>query len=88
MKSLSDLRIKVFADGADKRTMLEMLRNPLIRGFTTNPTLMRKAGVSDYASFARDILAEIKDVTQSTDRRFGIPFGGKDFIRKPRSKVG
>jgi transaldolase len=60
-KSLSDLKIKIFADGADKRTMLEMLENPLIKGFTTNPTLMRKAGVGDYASFARDILSEIRD---------------------------
>jgi transaldolase len=60
-KPLSDLKIKIFADGADKRTMLEMLENPLIKGFTTNPTLMRKAGVSDYVSFARDILSEIRD---------------------------
>lgn len=60
MKSLSDLKIKVFADGAEKKTMLEMLQNPLIQGFTTNPTLMRKAGVSDYASFARDILSAIR----------------------------
>jgi transaldolase len=60
MKSISDLKIKVFADGADKRTMLEMLQNPLIKGFTTNPTLMRKAGISDYATFARDVLTEIR----------------------------
>lgn len=60
MKSLSDLKIKVFADGADKQAMLEMLKNPLIQGFTTNPTLMRKAGVSDYASFAHDVLTVIR----------------------------
>jgi len=60
MKSLSDLKIKVFADGADKKTMVEMLQNPLIQGFTTNPTLMRKAGISDYASFARDVLTVIR----------------------------
>lgn len=61
MKSLSDLKVKIFADGADKRTMLEMLENPLIKGFTTNPTLMRKAGVTDYVTFARDVLTEIRD---------------------------
>ena len=56
-----DLRIKLFADGADKAGMLEMYRNPLIKGFTTNPTLMRKAGVSDYRAFACDVLAAIPD---------------------------
>ena len=55
------LRIKIFADGADKAAMLEMYRNPLIAGFTTNPTLMRKAGITDFESFARDILSEIPD---------------------------
>jgi transaldolase len=57
----TDLKIKLFADGADKAAMLNLYRNPLIRGFTTNPTLMRKAGISDYAAFARDILSEIRD---------------------------
>jgi transaldolase len=61
MQSAADLKIKLFADGADKATMLEMYRNPLIQGFTTNPTLMRKAGISDYASFARDIVTAIPD---------------------------
>lgn len=56
-----NLRVKLFADGADKNGMLEMYRNPLIAGFTTNPTLMRKAGVTDYATFAQDVLAIIKD---------------------------
>jgi transaldolase len=55
------LRIKIFADGADKAGMLEMYRNPLIAGFTTNPTLMRKAGVTDFEAFARDILGAIRD---------------------------
>jgi len=58
---LSQLKVKLFADGADKAGMLEMYRNPWIKGFTTNPTLMRKAGVSDYEAFARDILAAIPD---------------------------
>ena len=61
MKSLSDLNIKIFADGADKAGMLEMYANPLIKGFTTNPTLMRKAGVRDYRAFAHEIIEAIPD---------------------------
>jgi transaldolase len=57
----SDLKVKLFADGADKAAMLALYSNPLIKGFTTNPTLMRKAGISDYAAFARDIVASIPD---------------------------
>jgi transaldolase len=56
-----DLKVKLFADGADKATMLEMYRNPRIQGFTTNPTLMRKAGITSYPSFAKDILSVIRD---------------------------
>ena len=47
------LKVKIFADGADKPAMLEMYKNPLVAGFTTNPSLMRKAGISDYQAFAR-----------------------------------
>lgn len=61
MTVLSDLRIKVFADGADMKGILEMAANPLIRGFTTNPTLMRKAGITDYEAFGRDVLARVPD---------------------------
>src|SRR2546426_8126643 len=61
MKALADLRVKLFADGADKAGMLEMYHNPLIKGFTTNPTLMRRAGVTDYQAFALDILRAIPD---------------------------
>lgn len=53
--------IKLFADGADKASILEMYQNPRIDGFTTNPTLMRKAGVNDYVTFAKDILQVIRD---------------------------
>ena len=56
-----NLKVKLFADGADKGGMLEMYANPLISGFTTNPTLMKVAGVSDYESFAKDILTYITD---------------------------
>jgi transaldolase len=61
MTLVKDLKVKLFADGADKAGMLEMNQNPLIKGFTTNPTLMRKAGVTDYAAFAKDILSSIPD---------------------------
>jgi transaldolase len=61
MKSVEDLRVQIFADGADKASMLELYRQPYIKGFTTNPTLMRATGVSDYQGFARDLLATIQD---------------------------
>jgi transaldolase len=61
MKKLSDLKIKIFADGADKKGMLELNANPLIKGLTTNPTLMRKAGLTDFEAFARDILQGITE---------------------------
>ena len=51
----------MFADGADKKGIMEMYLNPRINGFTTNPTLMRKAGITDYVAFAKDILKEIPD---------------------------
>jgi len=53
--------IKLFADGADKAGILEMYQNPRIAGFTTNPTLMRKAGITDYVAFDKDLLREIPD---------------------------
>lgn len=56
---MSDLKVKIYADGADKAGILAMTRNQAIKGFTTNPTLMRKAGVSNYSVFAMDILAII-----------------------------
>ena len=59
-KKLEELHIKIFADGAEKASMVELAQNPLVKGFTTNPTLMRKAGITDYAGFAKEILAEIK----------------------------
>jgi transaldolase len=59
--SIHRLRIKIFADGADIKAMREAAANPLIKGFTTNPTLMRAAGVSDYKAFAKEVLAAIPD---------------------------
>lgn len=61
MAGIKDLKIKIFADGADKAGMLEMHANPLIKGLTTNPTLMNKAGITDYCAFAKDILSVVKD---------------------------
>ncbi len=61
MKSIDQLKVKIFADGADKAGMLEMYSKPHIKGLTTNPTLMRKAGISDYRAFAKDILQAIPD---------------------------
>ena len=57
----AELDVKLFADGADRDGILQLYANPLIRGFTTNPTLMRKAGVEDYEWFARDILQAVPD---------------------------
>jgi transaldolase len=57
----ADLKVKLFADGADKAAMLELYKEKYIKGFTTNPTLMRKAGITDYEGFARDILEAIPD---------------------------
>ena len=61
MSEVSKLKVKLFADGADLAGMKEMAANPLIKGFTTNPTLMRKAGVADYKAFAREVLKVIPD---------------------------
>ena len=59
--SLSGLRTKIFADGAELEGMLALYRQPHIKGFTTNPTLMRKAGISNYRAFAHEVLAAIPD---------------------------
>lgn len=61
MRKTSELGIKVFADGADFDQIVKLSKNPQIKGFTTNPTLMRKAGISDYESFALKVLKAIPD---------------------------
>ena len=61
MKTLDQLKVKIFADGADLDGILELYRNPYITGFTTNPTLMRKSGISDYERFSRQVLEHIQD---------------------------
>lgn len=61
MKKIFDLNVKMFADGADVDGILEMHAKPYIKGFTTNPTLMRKAGINDYETFAHSLLAQVTD---------------------------
>lgn len=59
MKSINDLKIQLYADGADKAGILDLYTKPYIKGLTTNPTLMKKAGIKDYEAFARDILQTV-----------------------------
>jgi transaldolase len=59
--SREDLKIRLFADGADLAGMIEMASKPFISGLTTNPTLMKKAGITDYVKFAKEVLKEIQD---------------------------
>ena len=61
MNSLENLSVKIFADGADLEGMVALYKNPMIRGLTTNPTLMRKAGIRDYDSFAKEVLEVVRD---------------------------
>ena len=61
MKKAEQLKVKIFADGAEKAGMLEMAGKPWIKGLTTNPTLMRKAGITDYKAFAKEILGLIRE---------------------------
>ena len=65
MTPVSELNVEIFADGADIDGISEMAANPLIKGFTTNPTLMRRAGISDYESFARDVLEVVTELPVS-----------------------
>ena len=61
MKKIEDLKVKIFYDGSDKKDMLDMNNKNFIKGFTTNPSLMKKAGINNYKSFAKDILGTIKE---------------------------
>ncbi len=61
MGGLTDLKVKLFADGADLDAIAQLAANPNIRGFTTNPTLMRKANIADYRAFAREVLRLVPD---------------------------
>ncbi|MGC1094543.1 MAG: transaldolase family protein, partial [Pseudolabrys sp.] len=59
--TLAQLKVKLFTDGADKAQIVEMAKQPWIAGFTTNPSLLKKAGVSDYAAYARELVAAVPD---------------------------
>lgn len=60
-KKIDELKVKIFADGAEKDGMVALAKEPFVKGLTTNPTLMRKAGVTNYSAFAKEILALVKD---------------------------
>ena len=75
------LGVKIFADGADKADILRLYANPEIKGFTTNPTLMRKAGITDYEAFAKDILSSI------TDRPISFEVFSDDMVEMERQAL-
>lgn len=95
MKSVADLKIKIFADGADLAGMLELSRKPYIKGLTTNPTLMRKAGVANYEVFAREVLTHITNLpvsfeviaddedTMESQARYIATWGRNVFVKIP-----
>src|ERR1700730_3705624 len=82
MERLNKLGVKIFADGADLDGILAMYKNPLIKGFTTNPTLMRKAGIKDYEGFARKLLAAVPDRPISFEVVADTP---RDMIRQAQT---
>jgi transaldolase len=74
-------KVKIFADGADRNSILALAKNPLVKGFTTNPSLMRKAGIKDYGGFCREICAEIPD------RPFSFEVFADDFSEMKRQAL-
>jgi len=81
MSNLDKLKVKIFADGAEKAGILELAENPHVKGFTTNPTLMRQAGIPDYEAFCRDIIKEIPD------RPFSFEVFADDFDEMERQAM-
>jgi transaldolase len=79
--TIDQLKVKIFADGADKAGMMEMYAKPYIKGMTTNPTLMRKAGINDYRAFAKDVLAAIPD------RPISFEVFSDDFVEMERQAM-
>ena len=65
MSELNKLNIKIFADGADIVSMKKAYQEGIVSGFTTNPTLMKKVGITDYEAFAKEVLSEIQDLSIS-----------------------
>ena len=81
MKSLNDLNIHIYADGADKAGILDLYAKPYIRGLTTNPTLMKKAGIKDYELFAKDILQTV------TAKPISLEVFSDDFVEMKRQAL-
>lgn len=81
MNHLSKLKVKIFADGAQLADMCSLYENPWIKGFTTNPTLMRKAGITDYEAFAHQVLAKI------ADRPISFEVFSDDFLKMERQAL-
>ena len=81
MTTIDSLKIKIFADGADTAEMLAMNARPFIKGLTTNPTLMRRAGIASYRAFAREILAQI------TDKPLSFEVVGDEFAEMERQAL-
>ncbi len=80
-RNLAELKTKIFADGADTSGIFELYANPLVKGFTTNPTLMRKAGITDYRAFAKEILHAIPD------RPISFEVFSDDFVEMERQAL-
>jgi transaldolase len=87
VKALDDLRVRLFADGADRDEMALLAANPLIRGFTTNPTLMRKAGVEDYGRFAQEIVGAFPQLPISLEV-FSDEFGEMERQARELASLG
>ena len=95
MEALDNLKIKIFCDAADLDSIRQMRRNPLVQGFTTNPTLMRKAGVADYEAFVIQALEEVRGLpvsfevfadnaeTMETQARWLASFGPNVHVKIP-----
>ena len=81
MNTLANLRTRIFADGADRQGMIELYANPLIKGLTTNPTLMQKAGISNYEAFAKDVLTIV------TEKPISFEVFSDDFVEMRRQAL-
>ncbi len=80
---IEDLNIEIFADGADIEGIISLNKNPIIKGFTTNPTLMRASGITDYEEFAKEVLSNIKDKSIS----FEVFADDEENIKKQARKI-
>src|SRR5512144_993632 len=81
MPKLSDLKVKLFTDGADKAQIVEMAKQAWIAGFTTNPSLLKKAGVSDYERYARDLVGDVPEMVAQA--RVITTWGNNVYVKLP-----